>query len=159
MICNASGPGVASMTPPRVWPPSLTLAWKADVGAGYASPIVVGTRVYMFSRQEPLEVLQALKASHKKGKDSGDGLSMLLGTLSPGDVFGEMSILDGSEAMATVRTRTRAWVLLLARDEYDALIADHPQIKEHLAGVAAERGTNATSDAPVAPLFTANTRD
>ena len=57
---------VASMTPPKVWPPSLTLAWKADVGAGYASPIVVGSRVYMFSRQEPLEVLQALDAGSGK---------------------------------------------------------------------------------------------
>ncbi len=89
-----------------------------------------------------LEVLQAMKASHKKGQKGskgGDGLSVLLGTLSPGDVFGEMSLLEGAGAMATVRTRSRCWVLLLPRAEYDALVAEHPEIKDHLATVAAER--------------------
>jgi CRP-like cAMP-binding protein len=88
-----------------------------------------------------LEVLQALKASHRKSKDGGgaDGLSVLLGTLSPGDVFGEMSLLDGSSASATVRTRTRSWVLLLPGSDYEDTVARHPQIKEHLAKVAAER--------------------
>src|SRR5947208_16791397 len=57
---------VTSMTPPRVWPPALSRKWKADVGTGYASPIVVGERVYMFSRQEPLEVLQARDATTGK---------------------------------------------------------------------------------------------
>jgi CRP-like cAMP-binding protein len=85
-----------------------------------------------------LEVLQALASSHKKGVDGG-GLSILLGTLTSGDVFGEMSLLDGSPAMATVRTRTRAWVLLLPRADYEEIAARHPQIREHLAAVAAER--------------------
>jgi CRP-like cAMP-binding protein len=85
-----------------------------------------------------LEVLQALKSSHKKGNEGG-GLSVLLGTLGPGDVFGEMSLLDGSPAMASVRTRTRAWLLLLPRADYEEIVARHPQIREHLAAVAAER--------------------
>jgi len=86
-----------------------------------------------------LEVLQALKASHKKGQKEGDGLSVLLGTLTSGDVFGEMSLLDGSAAMATVRSRTRSWVLLLPRSDYADAVERHPQFRDYLAQLAEER--------------------
>jgi outer membrane protein assembly factor BamB len=61
------GPGrdgvVASFTPPAAWPDRLTRKWKVDVGIGYATPIVVGDRVYMFSREGDNEVLRALDAA------------------------------------------------------------------------------------------------
>jgi outer membrane protein assembly factor BamB len=50
----------ASFSEPRTWPEKLTLKWKADVGLGYAAPVTVGNRVYLFTRQEPDEVLRAL---------------------------------------------------------------------------------------------------
>ncbi len=84
-----------------------------------------------------LEVLQSLKSSHRK--DGGDGLSVLLGTLAPGDVFGEMSLLDEAPAIATVRTRTRSWVLLLLRADFTELLARHPQLRAHLSEVADAR--------------------
>jgi outer membrane protein assembly factor BamB len=46
---------------PRAWPPGLAPAWKVDVGEGHASPVVVGDRVYVFSRQDEKEVVQALE--------------------------------------------------------------------------------------------------
>ena len=51
-----------SFAEPQEWPEQLTLKWKVDVGFGYAAPITVGNRVYMFTRQEPDEVLRALDA-------------------------------------------------------------------------------------------------
>ena len=42
---------VASFTEPTSWPENLTQKWKVDVGLGYASPLVVGNRLYLFSRQ------------------------------------------------------------------------------------------------------------
>ena len=51
---------VASFTEPRSWPEKLTQRWKVDVGLGYASPLVVGNRLYMFSRQGDQEVMSAL---------------------------------------------------------------------------------------------------
>jgi outer membrane protein assembly factor BamB len=56
----------ASFAEPKAWPPQLTMVWKADVGLGYAAPITVGNRVYVFTRQEPNEVLQALDAATGK---------------------------------------------------------------------------------------------
>jgi outer membrane protein assembly factor BamB len=42
---------------PVNWPRSLQEEWKAPVGEGYASPVVVGTNVYVFSRQKDNEVV------------------------------------------------------------------------------------------------------
>ncbi len=53
---------IASFTEPKAWPEKLTRKWKVDVGLGYASPVLVGGRVYLFSRQGDNEILQALNA-------------------------------------------------------------------------------------------------
>jgi CRP-like cAMP-binding protein len=63
----------------------------------------------------------------------------VLGTLGPGDVFGEMSLLDGTAAMANVRTQGRSWVLLLPRDDFAELISMHPTMLEELSRVAERR--------------------
>jgi outer membrane protein assembly factor BamB len=47
---------------PKSWPQKLTLKWKVDVGAGYATPLVVGNRVYTLARQNGDEVMMALDA-------------------------------------------------------------------------------------------------
>ena len=49
---------------PKAWPEVLTLRWKVEVGEGYATPLVVGQTVYMFTRREGNEVLSALSASN-----------------------------------------------------------------------------------------------
>ncbi len=53
---------VASFRVPAVWPDRLTLRWKIDVGLGYATPLVVGGRIYMFTRQSGDEVMTSLDA-------------------------------------------------------------------------------------------------
>lgn len=58
--------GAASFTPPAVWPERLTERWKVEVGLGYAAPIIVGDRVFAFSRQDDSEVLRALDAATGK---------------------------------------------------------------------------------------------
>jgi outer membrane protein assembly factor BamB len=57
---------VAGFVPPNVWPDRLTQRWKVDVGNGYATPLLVGTRIYMFSRQGDNEVMAALDAASGK---------------------------------------------------------------------------------------------
>jgi outer membrane protein assembly factor BamB len=53
---------IASFTEPKSWPEKLARKWKVEVGLGYASPVLVGGRVYLFSRQGDNEMLQALNA-------------------------------------------------------------------------------------------------
>lgn len=45
---------------PEVWPEELTHNWQVEVGSGLGTPIIVGSRVYTFTRQENDEVLTAV---------------------------------------------------------------------------------------------------
>lgn len=57
---------VASFTEPRAWPEQLTQRWKVEVGTGYATPLLVGDRVYQFARLNDQETMQALDAASGK---------------------------------------------------------------------------------------------
>ena len=51
---------------PASWPMTLTKRWNIDVGTGYATPLVVGDRIYVFTRQGDNEVMTALDAASAK---------------------------------------------------------------------------------------------
>ena len=53
---------VAAFREPQAWPERLERRWQVDVGLGYATPLVVGGRIYQFSRQGEEEVMLALDA-------------------------------------------------------------------------------------------------
>ena len=50
----------------KAWPEQLTQKWKVDVGLGYATPLVVGNRVYQFARKGEREVMMAIDADSGK---------------------------------------------------------------------------------------------
>jgi len=57
------GDGSASaFVEPHTWPDALTRRWKVDVGEGYATPLVVGDVVYVFTRRDQNEEITALDA-------------------------------------------------------------------------------------------------
>jgi outer membrane protein assembly factor BamB len=56
----------ASFVEPKAWPERLTERWKIEVGTGYATPIVVGNRVFAFSRQQENEVMRGIDAGTGK---------------------------------------------------------------------------------------------
>ena len=43
---NRDGVATASAIP-TAWPDELSKRWKVDVGVGYASPVVVGDRIFL----------------------------------------------------------------------------------------------------------------
>jgi outer membrane protein assembly factor BamB len=51
---------------PKAWPDTLTPQWKVEVGLGYATPLIVGNRVFLFTRQNDDEVMTALEAASGK---------------------------------------------------------------------------------------------
>ena len=55
-----------SFTPPRTWPASLTSRWNVEIGLGYSTPLIVGDRVFTFTRQGNDEVVMALDAASGK---------------------------------------------------------------------------------------------
>jgi len=57
---------------------------------------------------------------------------VLTSTLGPGDVFGEMSLLDGVPANATVRTVRRTSLLRLPPSELTTALERYPAVRAHL---------------------------
>src|SRR5262245_52916629 len=57
---GANGDGVVTgFAAPKTWPDQLKQRWKIAVGVGHSSPLVVGERVYLHSRQGEDEVAAA----------------------------------------------------------------------------------------------------
>jgi outer membrane protein assembly factor BamB len=48
---------VTKFKPPAIWPDQLKMKWSVSVGEGHASPVVVGNRVYLHSRQDDQETI------------------------------------------------------------------------------------------------------
>ncbi len=48
---------VPAFSEPKAWPESLKSKWKVTVGIGHSSPVVVGGKVYLHSRQDEQEVV------------------------------------------------------------------------------------------------------
>jgi CRP-like cAMP-binding protein len=62
-----------------------------------------------------------------------------LAALSPGDVFGEMSLLERKPASATIVTATKCWALELPRADFQEIMLTYPQLLEYVAGLAERR--------------------
>ncbi len=67
------------------------------------------------------------------------GSKEVLGELGPGDVFGEMSLLQKNPAVASIRTVSKAWLLVLPREDFNEVLSTHPQLLEQLSEVADQR--------------------
>lgn len=54
---------VRGLRAPAVWPEALTRGWSVEVGLGYASPLVIGNRIFQFSRIGDDEAMTALEGA------------------------------------------------------------------------------------------------
>jgi CRP/FNR family transcriptional regulator, cyclic AMP receptor protein len=61
------------------------------------------------------------------------------GKLGPGEVFGEMSLLDGGPRSATVTAETPVRLLILRRRDFDVLLSKLPDLPRHLLVVLSRR--------------------
>jgi CRP/FNR family cyclic AMP-dependent transcriptional regulator len=69
--------------------------------------------------------------------DTGD--EAILATLRPGDVFGELALLDGAPRSATATALEATETLILPRDQFRELLATEPAIRDAiLASMAGE---------------------
>jgi outer membrane protein assembly factor BamB len=57
---------VQGFTAPQAWPEMLVKRWTVEVGTGYATPLVVGNRVFVFSRLGENETMTALDGGSGK---------------------------------------------------------------------------------------------
>jgi CRP/FNR family cyclic AMP-dependent transcriptional regulator len=61
-------------------------------------------------------------------REHSDGRAIALATLGPGDLFGELAMLDGGARSASVETLTDSELLALPAGDVRRLLADHPEI-------------------------------
>ena len=50
----------AAFDVPAPWPDGLRQRWTVEVGSGYATPLLIGERLYLYVRQDEDEVMLAL---------------------------------------------------------------------------------------------------
>lgn len=68
-----------------------------------------------------------------------DGNEVPLATLSPGDVFGEISLLGNEPTTASVTATQASTVLLLGRDYFQKLVEAVPDVREYVQRIGEER--------------------
>src|SRR6188768_4540201 len=61
-------------------------------------------------------------------REHSDGRAITLATLGPGDIFGELAMLDGEVRSASVEALSDGELLALPAGEVRSLLARHPEI-------------------------------
>src|SRR3954451_9239442 len=72
-------------------------------------------------------------------REHSDGRAIALATLGPGDIFGELAMLDGQARSASVETLSDAELLALPAGDVRRLLADRPEISVKLIAALTRR--------------------
>jgi len=119
----------------------------AGLDAAALDRVAGGTRLRRFRRGEvifhvgdPGDALFLISSgSVKITLPSETGEEAILATLLPGEVFGELSLLDGAPRSATAVALEPTETMVLLRDRFRQLLATEPTIRDAvLANMAAE---------------------
>jgi CRP-like cAMP-binding protein len=63
------------------------------------------------------------------------GLGHKIASLGPGEFFGEIALLGYGQHIATVKAFSHVRVLVLARDDFDRLRANYPDVAAEIGAV------------------------
>lgn len=77
--------------------------------------------------------------SFRVTREHSDGRAITLATLGPGDIFGELAMLDGEVRSASVEALTDGELLALPAGEVRGLLARHPEITVKLIAALVRR--------------------
>ncbi|MCK5688513.1 cyclic nucleotide-binding domain-containing protein [Myxococcota bacterium] len=89
--------------------------------------------------EEGQGIFLILKGAVSITKQNDDGTKMDLATLKEGDVFGEISLINDSPTTATCTAKTRGELLFLPKRDFNAIVMRHPEMKDELAKITADR--------------------
>jgi CRP-like cAMP-binding protein len=90
-----------------------------------------GTRV--FHEGDDSDACYIVKeGSFRVTREHSDGRAITLATLGPGEIFGELAMLDGESRSASVETVESTELLALPASDVRPLIRDHPEMAEKL---------------------------
>ena len=97
-------------------------------------------RTVLFRKGEPgTNMMVVLRGRVKICTHSEDGKELVLNLVNPGDVFGEIALLDGSDRTADAVTLDECELLVLERRDFMPFLARHPEACMRLFAVLCER--------------------
>lgn len=89
---------------------------------------------------EPVQALVLVLAGELiVQKDDNDGGSISLSILREGDIAGEISLLNGLRATATVAASRKTAVALLSRKNFEVLLKEQPKLRDFLDELSSRR--------------------
>jgi len=100
----------------------------------------VEAREVLFRKGDPGNQLYGVLSGHLKVMATGkDGKEIVFGVMSPGDVIGEIAVVDQEPRSATVVGLERSDLLTLHRRELIPFLESHPKAAIQLAAILANR--------------------
>jgi type IV pilus assembly protein PilB len=93
-----------------------------------------------------------------KKREPSTGIDLTVATLSPGDCFGEMSLItEKTRSASVVVTEGTAEVMMLGADDFKGLLKEHPTLAQGLSRMLAQRveemnGTRGVSFLPLSQI-------
>ena len=120
--------------------------------AGLVDEMDVPDRTVLIRQGEPGRECFVIAEGQAKATVRGSGSA----SMGPGDVVGEMSLLDQAPRAATVTAWTDMHVLVLTPDDFSALIEEFPRVARRIMAALAGRLREAETRRPLAPHLQAS---
>jgi len=133
----ASSP-VASALSKSPWFSSLTPA-ELDQLSSLAACVRLGAGAVVFREGDPGDALFVVVTGLVRISVATTSGEILLNTLGPGDIFGEIAVLDGRGRTATVTTAKATELVKIGRQEFLAFLEDFPRYTTMLVHILASR--------------------
>lgn len=100
----------------------------------------VGSKKVIFHKGEPGSQMYLIVSGRVKGTTlSEDGKEVVFDIMDAGEVFGEISMLDGKERTATITTMEKCRFLVLERRDFLPFLESNPKVAIHLLSVISDR--------------------
>jgi CRP-like cAMP-binding protein len=99
----------------------------------------VGPGTRLIEQYQPSGGVYILLTGAASVEQSGEESSKRIGVIGPGDIVGELSLLNRKPAMATVVVEQKSYVLKLPASDFTSTVMMHPVILDYVARIAADR--------------------
>lgn len=118
-----------------------------QLGVGQRDALCARARVQRYAAHETIflmgspgdSMLAVVSGAIRISVPSPDGKEVVLATLGPGEICGEIALLDGKERTADARAATDCSVIVLERRDVLAFFAQHPDAWAKLVELLCER--------------------
>jgi CRP-like cAMP-binding protein len=100
---------------------------------------VVNPNTLVIREGTPPSFLYLIKSGRVEVFSEEEGKKVILGYLTAGDLFGEISLILGKDHTASVITLTRTELLSISREDVEVIINSYPHVRETLKRSSLER--------------------